>query len=151
MNRKIEIDNEVWNFLKNHAEPFEDTPNTVLRRLLLNNNMKPNGSILSTISSIEEPKFPNDIPMALQQILEVAFLVICKDLTRSEATNKIAKKRGIAPQTVIDKYCRQLDKKAYEIDRLLEHNIDEFKLILQNTFSIHKSFINNFFNEYFTN
>ena len=151
MNRKIEIDNEVWNFLKTHAEPFEDTPNTVLRRLLLNNNMKANGSLSSTISSIEEPKFPSDIPMALQQILEVAFLVKCKDINRSEATNKVAKKRGIAPQTVIDKYCRQLDKKAYEIDRLLEYNIDEFKLILQNRFSIHKIYINDFFNKYFLN
>jgi restriction system protein len=30
----IRIDNELWNFLKKRAEPFEDTPNTVLRRLL---------------------------------------------------------------------------------------------------------------------
>jgi restriction system protein len=30
----IRIDNEVWNALKRRAEPFEDTPNTVLRRLL---------------------------------------------------------------------------------------------------------------------
>ena len=151
MSRKIEIDNEVWNFLKNHAEPFEDTPNTVLRRLLLNNNIKPNGSLSTTISSIEEPKFPNDIPMALQQILEVAFLVKCKGLTRSEATYKVAKKRGIATQTVIDKYCRQLDKKAYEIDRLLEYSIDDFKLILKNKFSIHKIYINDYFNKYLSN
>lgn len=30
----IRIDNEIWNHLKSRAEPFEDTPNTVLRRLL---------------------------------------------------------------------------------------------------------------------
>lgn len=30
----IRVDNEVWGLLKNHAEPFEDTPNRVLRRLL---------------------------------------------------------------------------------------------------------------------
>ena len=151
MMREIEIDNEVWDFLKNHAEPFEDTPNTVLRRLLLNNKLKSDGSLSTRVSPIEEPKFPNDIPMALQQILEVTFLVRKKGLTRSEATNKVAKKRGIAPQTVIDKYCRQLDKKAYEIDRLLESNIGEFKSIVQNTFSIHKGFINNFFSEYLSN
>jgi len=31
----IEIDDEVFNYLKSLAEPFVDTPNTVLRRLLL--------------------------------------------------------------------------------------------------------------------
>lgn len=30
----IEIDNEVLKFLKNNADPFNDTPNSVLRRLL---------------------------------------------------------------------------------------------------------------------
>ncbi len=32
---KIEIDNEVFEFLKSKAEAFVDTPNSVLRRLLL--------------------------------------------------------------------------------------------------------------------
>lgn len=32
----IEIDDEVFNYLKSLAEPFVDTPNTVLRRLLFN-------------------------------------------------------------------------------------------------------------------
>lgn len=30
----IRIDNDVWDHLKRKAEPFEDTPNSVLRRLL---------------------------------------------------------------------------------------------------------------------
>lgn len=30
----IRIDSDVWGLLKTHAEPFEDTPNRVLRRLL---------------------------------------------------------------------------------------------------------------------
>ena len=30
----IRIDNEVWSALKRRAEPLEDTPNTVLRKLL---------------------------------------------------------------------------------------------------------------------
>lgn len=29
----IRIDDEVWAWLKRHAQPFEDTPNSVLRRL----------------------------------------------------------------------------------------------------------------------
>ena len=32
---EIEVDDDVFKFLKKHAEPFEDTPNSVLRRLLL--------------------------------------------------------------------------------------------------------------------
>ncbi len=151
MKREIEIDDEVWSYLKKHAEPFEDTPNTVLKRLLLNNNNKFIESFSGITSSIKEPYFPNDIPKALQEILEVVYLVINKGFARSEATNKVAKKRGIAPQTVIDKYCRQLDKRASEIDRLLEFNIDEFKLLLQNTFSIHTIFINEFFNKFLQN
>lgn len=34
MSLSIEIDDEVFKVLKNQAEPFVDTPNTVLRRLL---------------------------------------------------------------------------------------------------------------------
>ena len=29
----VRVDDEVWNWLKGHATPFEDTPNSVLRRL----------------------------------------------------------------------------------------------------------------------
>jgi len=32
--RQIEIDEEVWEYLQNNAEPFVDKPNQVLRRLL---------------------------------------------------------------------------------------------------------------------
>lgn len=32
--RDIQIDDEVWELLKERAEPFVDTPNTVIRRLL---------------------------------------------------------------------------------------------------------------------
>jgi len=32
---EIKVDDDVFKFLKKHAEPFEDTPNSVLRRLLL--------------------------------------------------------------------------------------------------------------------
>lgn len=34
MSPSVEIDDEVWDELKAQAEPFVDTPNTVLRRLL---------------------------------------------------------------------------------------------------------------------
>jgi negative regulator of replication initiation len=31
----IRVDDEIWTILKQHAEPFDDTPNDVLRKLLL--------------------------------------------------------------------------------------------------------------------
>jgi hypothetical protein len=37
----VEIDDEVWNELKARAEPFVDTPNSVLRRLL---GLSPDGA-----------------------------------------------------------------------------------------------------------
>jgi hypothetical protein len=40
---EIKIDNEVMRELKKHAEPFEDTPNTVLRRLLLDGDPERQG------------------------------------------------------------------------------------------------------------
>ena len=33
MSPTIRIDGEVWGWLKSHAQPFEDTPNSVLRRI----------------------------------------------------------------------------------------------------------------------
>jgi hypothetical protein len=32
---QIEVDEKVWRYLQKHAEPFIDTPNSVLSRLLL--------------------------------------------------------------------------------------------------------------------
>ena len=141
--KKIEIDNEVWQYLKKNAEPFEDTPNTVLRRLL--NIDSTNDGIYS---SKNQPYFPSDIPRALQQILEVVYLVKNKGLTRVEATNEVAQKMGIKPQTVLDKYCRQLNKKSKQIDKILEENIEELKDILFDKFKLHRKYINNFFNNY---
>jgi hypothetical protein len=33
MTPTIRVDSEVWNWLKQHADPLEDTPNSVLRKL----------------------------------------------------------------------------------------------------------------------
>jgi hypothetical protein len=136
---KIEIDNEVMNFLKKNAEPFIDTPNTVLRRLLLKDNNRSN-------TVYELPTFPYGIPKTLEEILEVIYLVVKHGLSRNHATFIVAKKRSIAKQTVIDKYCRQLNKKAFEIDALLQpQRLSDFKLLLKNKFNNYKSVIDNFF------
>ncbi len=140
---KIEVDEEVFEYLKNKAEPFVDTPNSVLRRELINTDNKAEKSI-GTLSSF--PDLSEGIPTALKQTLEVIFLVKEKGMSRSEATKLVATRHHVATQTVLDKYCRQLDKKAYEIDRLLgDSNINNFKNLLNQKFTNHKIDINDFF------
>ena len=39
--RKIAIDQDVWAFLQKHARPLEDSPNSVLRRILLKDDSPP--------------------------------------------------------------------------------------------------------------
>jgi len=118
---KIDIDDEVYGFIKQKAEPFVDTPNSVLRRLLLHSdgNTAPSAPRRMSSENHEVQKFSADVPAALQETLAVARLVI-NGTPRPSATNRVANSLGIAPQTVLDKYCRQLGLKAYEFDRLLE-------------------------------
>ena len=138
---EIEIDDAVWNHLKKYAEPFVDTPNSVLRRLLLDEIVGSNTS--------EEPFTVIDIkglPIALSQIFEVMYEIEINGYSRTEATNRVAAKRGTAPQTIIDKYCRQLNKRAHEIDRLFnEPDYMEFKELLKNKFKLHCHVIDIYF------
>lgn len=143
---KIEVDEEVYNFLKQHAEPFKDTPNSVLRRFLPLRSGKVetkdnNGGKVF-------PQFPESVPNALAQILEMIILVKNQGLSRIEATHRVADLRGITTQAVIDKYDRQLGKKAYEVDELLmTSNIDEFKTLLIERFPYHSKVIESTFEE----
>jgi hypothetical protein len=58
----------------------------------------------------------------------------------------VAKNRGTAPQTVTDKYCRQLGQKAHEIDQLLtEPGYRQFKKLLKRKFSRHEQVIDAYF------
>jgi hypothetical protein len=82
----------------------------------------------------------------LAQILEVIYEVKKTGRNRREATNLVAQRRNTAPQTVIDKYCRQLGKRAYEIDRLLEdESLREFRSLLEKKFVNHPELITSFF------
>ena len=142
----IEIDERVWNYLKSKAIPFEDTPNSVLNRIFFGEG---NFAILpaSDISKKRlTPKLPDGTPKALAQTLEVLYEIKKIGLTRTQATSMVAQRRRTSPQTIIDKYCRQLNKRAYEIDRLLqEKDLRKFKLLLENKFTNHKDVINSFF------
>jgi hypothetical protein len=135
----IEIDAEVWDHLKQFAEPFVDTPNSVLRRLLLDEDDRDDVAPLSVIDI-------KGVPKALSQIFEVLYEIEVNGCSRVEATHKVAKKRGTAPQTVIDKYCRQLNKRAHEIDQLFdEKGYAQFKQLLKLKFTSHRSIIDLYF------
>jgi negative regulator of replication initiation len=137
---KIEVDEEVYNFLKKNAEPFKDTPNSVLRRFLPLKSGKIEAQDNNFIKGTHQ--FPESVPNALAQILEMIVLVKNQGLSRVEATHRVADRRGITTQSVIDKYTRQLGKKAYEVDELLiSSNIHEFKTLLIELFPRHSRVI----------
>lgn len=138
---QIEIDDKVWNYLKNFAEPFTDTPNSVLSRLLFGHKKK------------EAPKAGKDtsinikgVPNALSQIFEVLYEIEINGLSRVQATNKVAEAKGTTANTIREKYCNQLNKKASEIDRLFNQpDYKEFTKLLKDKFVTHKDVIEIFF------
>ena len=86
------------------------------------------------------------MPKSLAQILEVVYEIEVNGYSRTQATNRVAKKRGTAPQTITDKYCRQLGKKAHEIDELMtEPGYKGFKDLLRGKFSVHGEIIDMYF------
>ncbi len=143
----IEIDEEVWGLLQKKAKPFVDSPNTVLRELL----GKENYQVINKNLNIPFTSFfqvPYKIPAALEYTLRMIYLVKYGGFLRNDATNNIAKELKIRPQSVIDKYCRQLNKKAYEVDRLLsQNNCSEFRSILIKNFPNFPNDIDDFFRD----
>jgi len=143
----IEIDERVWRYLQSQAIPFKDTPNSVLHRILFNEGNFDRLSIRDNVKKGIAPRLPDGTPKALAQILEVLYEMNKLGMSRPQATNIVAQRRRTSPQTIIDKYCRQLNKRAYEIDRLLQQkDLTDFKLLLENKFTNHKDVINSFFN-----
>jgi negative regulator of replication initiation len=139
----IEVDENIWHYLQKHAEPFIDSPNSVLRRLLL-------GPVARPVEKKGGPAIPpitvEGTPRSLSQILAVIYEIEINGYSRTEATHRVAKNRGTAPQTVTDKYCRQLGQKAHEIDQLLtEPGYRQFKKLLKRKFSRHEQVIDAYF------
>ena len=139
----IEIDEKVWHYLQKHAEPFVDTPNSVLSRLLFDTSPQAPGK---ERASDVPPITVKGTPKSLAQILEVIYEMEINGYSRTEATNRVAENRGTAPQTITDKYCRQLGKKAHEIDMMLsEPGYRQFKQLLKNKFDSHQQIIDTYF------
>ena len=141
---KISIDDEVYNHLLKHST-FEDDVNSVLRRLL-GINKTPNKSV-KNIYSVQQ--LNKSMPVALTHTLDVISLVKNNKYNRSMATNSIANKYKIAPQTVLDKYCRQLKLTTGEFDlMLMQPGLNELKKVLKRKYINHVSIIDRYFDEH---
>jgi len=139
----IEIDEKIWSHLQQNAEPFVDTPNSVLNRLIFGEEGKKEEAAASfSIPTISI----QGLPKSLTQILEVVYEIEVNGYSRTQATHRVAKKQGAAPQTITNKYCRQLGKKAHEIDELMaEPGYAGFKDLLTDKYSVHREIIEMYF------
>jgi negative regulator of replication initiation len=135
---QVEVDDEVFSFVKTRAEPLIDTFNSALRRLLLPRGASrvgtaPHGPLADDAAT---PSFPTATPMALRHIVEVVRLVRGAGYTRNDATHVVAKRYGVSPQTVTDKFGRQLDLTVAQFDQLLEQeDLAELRTKLRSKFS----------------
>jgi hypothetical protein len=140
--RKVEIDDEVFAFVKRHAEPLVDSFNSALRRVLAARHgslgaRRPEPGI-GAVADGGGRELPSGTPEALRQILEVVRLVRDGSDTRRGATQQVAARFGVTPQTVIDKYTRQLGMTAAQFDRLLgSERCEELQKLLQLNFPQH--------------
>jgi hypothetical protein len=155
----IEIEDKIWQHLKKFAEPFEDTPNSVLMRLLFPGQKKYTKNQIDRIEKVDKSNLNEDdeenldeyidvqgVPKALSQVLEVLYEMKVHGLSRVAATSKVAKRRGTSLGTVTDKYCRQLNKKAQEIDLLFkEPDLESFKELLKSKFTLFHDVIEMYF------
>jgi hypothetical protein len=139
----IEIDEKIWCHLQQNAEPLVDTPNSVLNRLLFGTaEKKEKAAACFSIPTVSI----QGLPKSLAQILEVVYEIEANGYNRIQATRRVAKKRGMAAQTITDKYCRQLGKKAQEIDELMaEPGYTGFKDLLMGKYSVHREIIDMYF------
>jgi hypothetical protein len=141
---QVEVDDDIFQFVKAHAEPLVDTFNSALRRLLplsvaqaeknqtLGNDAPPPGGTAGL------QVVPQHLPQALRHILEVVRLVRGGAYTRTTATQYVARQNKVFPQTVLDKYCRQLTLTASQFDRLLEEpGLGELRKRLKTKFPDH--------------
>ena len=139
----IEIDENIWHFLQQNAEPLVDTPSSVLNRLLF--GMEARKEEAAPLFSIPTVSIAG-LPKSLSHILEVVYEMEVNGYTRTQATNRVAKTSGAAPQTITNKYCRQLGKRAHEIDELLnEPGYKNFKNLLTSKFEDHREIIAMYF------
>jgi len=95
------------------------------------------------------PLFSSDIPKKLSHILEMVFEMRKNGLNRIEATKVVANRYSIKRTTIQDAYSRRrIGKNTIEIDSMLqESSLQEFRSLLENRFTPHKSMISDFFQD----
>jgi hypothetical protein len=141
----ITVDDKIFKHLQKNAEPFVDTPNSVLYKLLLNERYSPetekkNGPALNL----------KGLPKALSQPLEVLYEIHHNGLSRQEANRLIAKKHGTAPSKIMDKYCKRLSLKARDVDLMFEEpGYEKFMNLLQEKYPEFGTIIDLFFETLF--
>jgi hypothetical protein len=151
----IEVDDEVLAYLHIRAEdiraqegPLVDTrPIAILRRDLLSRRRPGRAPADSARAPgvLGIPDFQIGTPAALQQILEVTYLVRNSRRSRSDATHEVARRHQVAPQTVLDKYCRQLGLSASDFDRVLaQDDLRDLRSLLRKKFTGYEASIDSF-------
>ncbi len=134
---QVEVDQEVFEYIQKHAVPLVDNFNTALKKLLhisKANTQIHTSEIKEKSAQYHTREIPAGTPQALVQILKVSLLVL-RGTSRHEATRKIANEHNVTPQTVIDKYTRQLKITASGFDWLLDQpDRIELKQLLKYTF-----------------
>ena len=141
---RIEVDDEVFAHLKSEAEPLVDTANSVLRRKLLGGRPGRSSAAIRGNNGWDGslPPMPLGTPRALQEILEVVHRVRNSGSTRTDATQHVAHRRRVTPQTVIDKYTRQLNLTASRFDDLLgQGDLGALRALLKQKFPDHNRFV----------
>jgi hypothetical protein len=146
----VEVDEDVFQFLDEHAHDRLETHNTVLRReLAIETKTQPSGitrvEALSDGNQIDAesarrglPSLPFNTPEALKQVLWVIYLVREKGRSRPDASADVARLLRVATQTVNDKYGRQLGLTADRFDALLsEPTLTELGRVLSTRFAQH--------------
>jgi hypothetical protein len=143
---QVQVDDDVFQFVKAHAEPLVDDFNSALRRLLPLTKSQPRSDIAEGTKQAPESVFlslPNGLPKALRYVLDVTHLVRSGAYSRTAATQFVAKQYNVSPQAVIDKYCRQLGQTASEFDsQLEEENLERLNSLLKARFSDYSDVIN---------
>lgn len=145
---QVEVDDDIFEFVKAHAEPLVDTFNSTLRRLLplsavrAEKDQRVQTEAPSSGIGAGLPPVAESLPQALKHIFEVVRLVLGGAYTRTTATQYVARQYRVFPQTILDKYCRQLNLTAPQFDKLLEEpGLQELRKKLKAKFPNHSKAI----------
>lgn len=116
MSPVIRISQPIYERLQSIAEPFTDTPASVIEKLLdvydQQSTAKPKAPETSGVASPITEEMPDEIPDTLNQVLRVSDLVWNRGKTYNEAVVLVSKQINVEPNTVRDKCTRLISIKG---------------------------------------